>query len=379
MKIGILSMQRIVNSGSLLQAYGLRETLKALAGCEVEFIDYESAAKAEPIQEKKQPFLIQLLKNVKHTILPAYRPRMEAKRYVKKFTEKWRESLPAIGVQDELNGIEKNHYDLAVIGSDEVFNLCQFPDRKAEIPWSLLGEGIHAKRLISYAASCGQTTLEKINAIGEELHCASLLKRFQAISVRDENTFQVVEALTGITPQYHIDPVLLSSHFPKEASYRKLPYKYMLVYAYTWRISSEDEIKAIKAYAQTHRLKTVCINCYQPWCDHTIACTPFAVLQYVRDAECVVSDTFHGTVFSIRENVPFAVLVRESNSCKLRFLLRQFGLESREAKTAEEIGSILRQPIDFATVNARLNEERTKALQYLRKQIELVEDSSIGA
>ena len=73
------------------------------------------------------------------------------------------------------------------------------------------------------------------------------------------------------------------------------------------------------------------------------------------------------------------MLVRESNSCKLRFLLRQFGLESREAKNSEEIGSILRQPIDFATVNARLNEERTKALQYLRKQIELVEDSSIGA
>ena len=379
MKISILSMQRVVNSGSLLQAYALRETLKALTDCEVEFIDYENTSIDKTIKEKKQPFLTQLLKDIKHTILPAYWPRMRAKRYVKNFTEKWRESLPALGLHDELNGFQGKRYDLAIIGSDEVFNLCQFSDRKVDIPWGLLGEGLNAKRLISYAASCGQTTLEKLNAIGVEQRYGDLLKRFQAVSVRDENTFHVVETLSGITPQYHIDPVLLLADFPKEKTYQKLPYRYILIYAYTWRISSEDEIKAIKAYAQAHRLKTVCINCYHPWCDHTIACTPFALLQYVQDAEFVVSDTFHGTVFSIRENVPFAVLVRESNSKKLRFLLRQFGLENREAKMAEEIESILRQPIDFSIVNTRLDEERMKAVQYLREQIEIMEDSRIGA
>ncbi len=379
MKIGILSMQRVVNSGSLLQAYALRETVKALTNGEVEFIDYENPLSVKAIKEKKPPFLIQLLKIIKHTILPAYRPHMQAKRYVKKFTEKWAESLPALGLNKELNDNQGKPYDLAIIGSDEVFNICQFSDRNVDIPWSLLGEGINTKRLISYAASCGQTTLEKLNAIGEDRHYGDLLKHFQAVSVRDENTFHVVKTLSGITLQYHIDPALLMPDFPKEESYRKLPYRYMLIYAYTWRISSKDEIYAIKAYAQSHRLKTVCINCYHSWCDHTIACTPFALLQYIQDAECVVTDTFHGAVFSIRENIPFAALVRESNSNKLRFLLHQFGLENREADTAKEIESILRQPIDYNQVNKKLEEERKKAIQYLREQIEIAEDSHIGA
>lgn len=378
MKIAILSMQRIVNNGSYLQAYALRETLKTLKDCEIEFIDFENTLANKRIREKKKPFPIQLLKDVKHTILPEYRPYMKTIRYENKFRKKWAEGLPELGIQRDFNGFQGKHYDLAVIGSDEVFNLCQFSDEDVDIPWCLLGEGIDAKRLISYAASCGQTSADGLRAIGEDQHCRDLLKRFQAISVRDENTFDVVQTLSGIKPQYHIDPVLLASDFPKDDSYRKLPYKYMLVYAYSRRVNSEDEIKEIKSYAQKQGLKTVGVNCFQTWCDQLIACSSFALLQYVRDAECVVSDTFHGTVFSIRENVPFAVLVRKSNGNKIRFLLKQFGLEDREAASPDGLEAVFRQPVDFTAVNGRLEEERKKAKQYLREQVESAEGYTVG-
>ena len=70
MKIGILSMQRIVNNGSFLQAYALRETLRALSGFDAEFIDFDNALQNKKEMEKKQPFLLRLLRDVKHTLLP---------------------------------------------------------------------------------------------------------------------------------------------------------------------------------------------------------------------------------------------------------------------------------------------------------------------
>ena len=379
MKIGILSMQRIVNNGSFLQAYALRETLRAFSGSDAEFIDFDNALQNKKEMEKKQPFLLRLLRDVKHTLLPQYRPYMRTRRYGKKFVRKWAECLPALGLQREPNDDQGKHYDLVVIGSDEVFNLCQFSDENVDIPWCLLGEGIDTEHLISYAASCGQTSIEGLRTIGEEQRCRDLLHRFDAVSVRDENTFHVIKSLTGVSPQYHIDPVLLAAGFPKDSSYRKLPFRYMLIYAYTRRINSDDEIKAIQAYAQKNGLKTVGVNCFQTWCDQLVACSPFALLQYVRDAECVVSDTFHGTIFSIRENVPFAVIVRKSNSNKIRFLLRQFGLENRESGTASDIEPVLRHSMDFTGVNKRLEEERKKANQYLREQIERAEENRRGA
>ena len=65
MKIGILSMQRIVNNGSFLQAYALKETLKMLSGYEPEFIDFENALQnkknKEKVQNKKRKNLIKIL------------------------------------------------------------------------------------------------------------------------------------------------------------------------------------------------------------------------------------------------------------------------------------------------------------------------------
>ena len=379
MKIGILSMQRIVNNGSFLQAYALKETLKMLSGYEPEFIDFENALQNKKNKEKEQPFLLQFLRNVKHLIFPQYWPYSRTKRNGKLFAEKWAECLPALGLKRELNDFQREQYTLIVIGSDEVFNLCQFSDENVDIPWCLLGEGLNTKHLISYAASCGQTSVDGLRAIGEEQHCRDLLSKFDAISVRDENTFHVVHWLSGRTPRYTIDPVLLVSEFPKDESYRKLPYKYMLVYAYTRRINATDEISAIQSYAKEHGLKTVGVNSFQTWCDRLIVCSPFALLQYVQDANCIVTDTFHGTVFSIRENVPFATLVRKSNSNKIRFLLHQFGLDNREADSPDRIKNILDQPIDFTAVNAQLEEERKNARQYLLEHIRNAEEKRRGA
>ena len=88
-----------------------------------------------------------------------------------------------------------------------------------------------------------------------------------------------------------------------------------------------------------------------------------------------MTDTFHGTVFSIRNNVPFVAMVRESNRNKLEFLLKQFGLKSRQITDAGNLESQMDAPIDFEAVNKKLELERRKAVDYLQNQIDLAEGS----
>ena len=375
MKIAIVSMQRIVNNGSYLQAYALRETLSKLSGASVGFLDFENGIHIKEEAKQKEQRLLNAMRDIKHTLLPKYRPYMKTVRYKKKFRYQWQQRLGELGLTDEMQYPGDTEYDLAVVGSDEMFNVCQYYNEGAEIPWTVLGEGIKTRRLVSYAVSCGQTTADTLNEIGEKEHFCMLLNRFDAVSVRDENTYNVVKELSTAEPQYNIDPVLLLPTFPKDKTYKKLPYKYVLIYAYNRRISDKKEIDAIKSYAEKRGLKTICVNCYQTWCDRYFAVSPFALLQYIKDAECVVTDTFHGTVFSIRNNVPFVAMVRESNRNKLEFLLKQFGLKSRQITDAGNLESQMDAPIDFEAVNKKLELERRKAVDYLQNQIDLAEGS----
>lgn len=367
MKIGIISMQRVKNNGSFLQAYALYSKLKAYRH-DVEFIDYNDEMHAE---EKKQveSFSKRVFKTIKSILNPKYRRLVEVAKHRQLFNEKYTSFLSDIGLTKAYNYHSGKEFDLIVIGSDEVFNICQYSDKNYAIPWELFAEGLHTHKVITYAASCGQTSLQKVGEIQETEHCKELLSRFSAVSVRDENTYNFVRGLTGSEPIYHIDPVLWMDEFPKDPLYKKPNYKYLLVYAYTMRMNSEAEQVAIKTYAKKHGLKIICVNCYQPWCDVKITTTPFALLEYIRDAECVVTDTFHGTVFSIRNNTKFVTIVRESNRNKLRSLLKQFSLSAREVSGIENFEKIMEAPIDFETVNRTLDIERNRSKEYIESQI----------
>ena len=77
MKIAIVSMQRIVNNGSYLQAYALRETLSKLSGASVGFLDFENGIHIKEEAKQKEQRLLNAMRDIKHTLLPKYRPYMK--------------------------------------------------------------------------------------------------------------------------------------------------------------------------------------------------------------------------------------------------------------------------------------------------------------
>ncbi len=357
MKVAILSMQEVKNYGSFLQAFSLKSNIEAL-GHTCDFINIIPGRQLNGYKINRF-----------HKIKLLFQ-RLWGWDFIKRFKTIYRfqtrfskEFLPYLGVKP---GENRTHYDIVVIGSDEVFNC-------AQQTWfgfspQLFGKGINADKVITYAASFGATTLDKLQEMGIKDEVGELLRNLACISVRDENSSIIVKALTDKAPLRHVDPVLIydyTRYMPSEVKKND----YMIVYTYPGRITDENEIDAIRTYARQQALRVVSIGHYFPWCDEVVVPTPFEVLAYFRDAACIVTDTFHGSVFSIKYNKPFCTIVRNMNNQKLSYLLKQFGLESRIANDVSRMQTILETPIDYMPVNSLIEAEREKSIQYLASQL----------
>lgn len=250
-KVGIMSMQRIANYGSFLQAYALKQLIEEV-GSNVEFVDYHVGA---PVitenADSKNKFVRKVEKGLETFQYQApFAHKLSFIRYKQTFSKKY---MPLLGITDEMN--YNPTLDCLVIGSDEVFNCIQ---KNSNVGYSLelFGKDNHAKRLLTYAASFGNTTLEKLEKYKKANEVGALLKKFDAISVRDANSGTIVEQLTGKEPVYNLDPVLTYDYMN---CCDKIPQvqtneKYLILYAYAGRISN-DEADWIAAYAKKKNLK----------------------------------------------------------------------------------------------------------------------------
>ena len=255
-------MQRVINYGSYMQALSLKTILEEL-GHEVVFVDY----KAKPSIQHRRSLkywagrVKSFLRNTWFywTITNILRKRPLRYRLPKEYTADELSFLPAL----EALGVdyEHKHYhtrvDALIIGSDEVFNCLQNADN---IGYSLelFGQNHRADKLLSYAASFGNTTLERLKQYGVDKQIGRYLKRFDSISVRDENSAQIVRALTGKEPYQHLDPALIGG-------IETMPWKetdeknYIAVYAYSNRISKEEGDQ-ISSFAKRRGLRVLSIN-----------------------------------------------------------------------------------------------------------------------
>lgn len=268
------------------------------------------------------------------------------------------------------NGLIGDYYTAAppldgvIIGSDEVFAL---HTGATPVFW---GHCLPSKHVISYAGSFGPTTLTDI----ERLNCTALitsgLQSMDGISVRDENSADIVEHLLDHRPEIVIDPVLLYG-YNDEISMMEAPQMsdYLLVYAYDNRMNSVEEVDAIRAYAKSKGLRIVSPGFYHKWCDVNIDVDPISLLTYFKHATEVITDTFHGSVMSIITNAKFVVKTRESNHFKLNSLLSEYNLEDRIFHDWNDIDACMKPEIDYAGVEKILDGRRRSSSHYLDSMI----------
>lgn len=360
-------MQRIANYGSFLQAYGLKHILEDL-GCDVQFVDYHPGETLIPAGggtgiKRKISKVLEVFKYA-----APLKEKIKFIKYKKNYAKNY---YPYLGL-GEMNYAPV--LDVLVIGSDEVFNCVQNNTNVGFSP-ELFGVGNKAKKVITYAASFGNTTVEKLKKYGVKEQVASWLKNIDFISVRDSNSGCVVSELTSKEPLYNLDPVLAYDFIGKcnDIPVSVPKDNYMILYGYAGRFN-EEECKKIRKYADSKGLKIFCIGGVQDACDKFIDCNPFQVIAYFQNADCVVTDTFHGTILSVIAHRHFASVVRRTgygNSEKMTDLLYRLGLEDRIVGDLEKVGSKIDETINYEKVDEIIKAERNRSYEYLQRNMEI--------
>lgn len=358
MQVGILTYYGVHNHGAVLQANALKSVLQKL-GNDVSFLSFERSYEYISDEQTKK-----------------YKIGLSSIPYYFKFMQE-------NGIGNILYNIQKNRtlnafrnsqfrfvpYDqfdgeVTVVGSDEVFSL--------EIGYNLFmyGYGLKSRNVISYSGSFGPSTIEEISEKGKTEQIRDGLKKFNAISVRDQNSQDIVKMLCGKDVPLTCDPVLLYGYKREQRRYVPNAPKYIAIYAYDHRMNDPEEVDAIKEYAKKHNLKVYSIAYYHKWCDKNINVDPIQLLGWMKNAELVITDTFHGSVISIICNSPLVVKTRKSNENKLSYLLDEYGLSDRKLNDFSDLEDVTREQIDFEAVSQKVDEKRKESLSYLKNALE---------
>lgn len=363
MKIGILTHYDVNNQGAQLQMYALSKEIEKL-GHEVKILTFVKNYDFD--LEKK----LRYQPSIKS--IPTYIKEYLIKRGIGSTYHNYKK-LKANKVFRKLNFKFENYatsdIDIAVVGSDEVFSI------PMGVNIMMYGHCVNTDKMIAYAPSFGQTNAKLLTERHAKELVASGLSKFIDLSARDENTQKTIKELTGREAKMVCDPAILHKFDDNEITTNiKLPSKkYIVVYAYDYNMNESKEIESIKKYAKDNNLLIVSPGTYHKWCDKNISCNAIEWVEIIKNAECVITDTFHGTITATIMNVPMAVLIRNSlNSNKMTDLLKKLNIEDRRVKEVnyEELEKVFSKNINFDIINSNIETLRKDSLEYLKSAID---------
>lgn len=366
-EVCILSMQKVNNFGSLLQAYSLKKLISEM-GYNTSFLDIQYDIDEIKLINSVDAYAVEMENNNKKNkfkkmdryFIRRVIHNIQVKKQTKLF-QQFRDNILKIENQS------KKEYDLCVIGSDEVFNCTQGKD----MPFTsqLFGNVKCAKTVVSYAASCGYTNYDDIPKEVRSI-IQSALRRLKYISVRDINTENFIKHMINVKPEVNFDPVLIGDFDSEMALYSFDAKKYeniCIVYAYRNHIYEPSDIKCILQFCKSHKLRLVAVGGHQKWIKEYWIGTPFEMLSLFKQARFIITNTFHGTIFSAKYNGNFAVFVRSANKNKLEDLIQRLEIEEHKINDFKKLEDTWTIPDSRLKVAQICSKEREKTILYLKK------------
>lgn len=359
-KIGIMSMQRIKNYGSFMQAYALMKTVESM-DYGVKFVDY----KIEPpviMQDNKPNIFKKIINNINFIYF------LKKRKNINDFNTMYIESIKKYLKIGEKREHSYNSIDELIIGSDEVFNCLQgYP---VGFSRELFGKNYEQIPVITYAACFGNTTLERLKEYKIDREISLMLEKMKSISVRDNNSYSIINSLVKIKPRINLDPVLIYD-FKKEIIDSVRIKDYILIYAYINRLTKEEQ-RYIKKFAKKHKKKIIAIGGYQKIADYNLVVKPFELFSYFRKADYVITDTFHGSVFSIKNHSKFCTIIRNGNTGnnhKLIDLLDRLKQKDRIVSKLDDIERLYNTEMRYDETDNIIKKEKKKTIEYLNKNL----------
>ena len=343
----IVTVYNSINSGSYWQAKALGEFLGKNNNV-IYLKRSDIDASSHPIKKIRRVVRYLVKLNLKGAI--------REYKTIKRFS-KLEKNFPTIQTEDEA----MTDIDCVVLGSDTIWNL---DDKYFSKNYRKYFGGIFQnKKIITYAPSAANTSIAKFK---EKPEIIDMLKNMSNISTRDQKTAEIVKHLTEITPTIVCDPTMLLTKEEYLTHAKKRLIKEKFIFLYLFRTLTESQIQQLRQFANNNNLKIVSGARYLNFADECFVNAPDLFLQNMVDAEYVITDTFHGTLFSAILNKNFAVIDR--NKEKVIDLLNQLHLKERIVED-DEIVTKLQNVIGYKKTNKAISKLRETSINYLKNAI----------
>lgn len=375
-KIGILTLPLHTNYGGLLQAYALQQILYRM-GHEAWVLDvrkYDYCWLYRKLSRIKT-FLRLLISRIGHkSISEIFREYRKSGKVTLDFVQTHIYPIsPCLSSTKQLKSfVEINKFDAFVVGSDQVWRLRYCPNIYNY--FLAFVESNQFVKKISYAASFGT---DDWNFSEEETRrCKELLSLFDAVSVREKGGVDLCRHYLGRTDvQWTLDPTMLLcredyEQIIKEAHLPAVKQKHIVSYILDENPSKNVILSDVQAALG---LPVYNANEGLSECSQLHLHGKASVEEWLfgfQNAEYAVVDSFHGCVFSIIFNKPFFVYLNEGRgSARFYSLLRIFGLENRIICNLDDIDRIIKEDINWSSVNDILNDKCAYSYKFLRENL----------
>lgn len=364
MKTGIITYHSAYNFGSVLQAYATQKTLEKL-GYEAEIINYRMPSQKEFYDARPsglKGYIKELLYVGRHDDLKKRKTLFENFiNHELRLTEEVREPEEAIE--------QFQKYEVMISGSDQIWN--KHSNELKNVDWKYMKPYLLERftgRKISYASSIVNMTDSELDVIKKSL------LRFETISCREQNASERLKKLlkreisTVCDPTFLIDGEEWKKNFVKE---KNAADDYVLIYSLgnfkeTQKIIREAHNKFKKSKIVVLAPLVPVINFYGV--QIITAAGPVEFLNYINNAKLVITNSYHGTLFSINLKKQFFFLDNvNKKDARVTQVLGKLGLQKQIITGIQNIEEISR--VDYRAVKGKLEQYRAESLTYLKNAL----------
>jgi len=376
MKAGILTLNSAHNFGASLQAYALQKTLENL-GFETKIINYRYKKidnVYNPYRRSKKGLLNIwfYLSRIKLHTLDKYKI---TKYYnYETFFKEYFNLTPPYKTLNQLMDVEWD-YDFYLCGSDQIWSA--HITRGLQPPYFLDFLPEDSKK-IAYAASLGTDTINEYDI--------PLFKQYlfniDNISIREQSSIKSLKECTDKTLDVTIDPTLLLEkedydELKIDPSFKDKDYIFVYVidrneelYKIAEKISQEENLPVVLSspYIKPEKI-------FKKQMDPVWDMGPREFLGVLANAKYVVTNSFHGNIFSIIYQKPFISAPHQVTSARVLQFLEKINLKQVLFTDSNEFGNIKDVKIDYSDVERRLNDLKEESINFLKKS--MVKDGKV--
>lgn len=365
MKISLITRHAITNYGSLLQTYATQTVLKKM-GCDVEVIDYIPQDEhhfniTKSLLQKNEQWNSNIFKRIAYLLIQAPGYFLAGIKF-----ENLRRTLLNLSDRyttlDELTK-DKPQADIYCTGSDQVWGPI---GSKIFDPAYFLSFADNNEKKVAFGSSFGRVEFSSSTLDTYK----KMLAKYNAVSVREKSAVDIIANMNLTIPYHVLDPTLfLTSNEWNKLLKKNINKRYVLIYQlhsnsemdiYAKKFAKQVKLPLIRITPMLHHLKRGGWPIFLPG--------PEDFLSYIKNADYMITDSFHGTAFAVNFGTQFVNILPEGTQTRNQSLLELTNLTERVVRSYQDF-SFIEKKINFDPVHRVIAKERERSLDILKSMI----------